>query len=133
MEHKPRALIAVQPAAWPLLEGMLGDILDLVPVHAMPEALEILGREKFDLIVSSLTFSESRTLEFLVAVRADPRTAATPFLCCRVIVGILSEHLVESLGRAAKLCGATDFVNLGGLPPDEARDALRAAVANCLR
>lgn len=133
MERKPRALIAVQPAAWPVLEGMLRERLDLVPVHAMSDALELLGREKIDLIVSSLTFSESRSLEFLVAVKADPASAGIPFLSCRVVVGILSETLVESLGRAAKLIGATDFVDIGGLPPDKARDALLAAVENCLR
>ena len=134
MEHKPRALIAVQPAAWPLLEGLLADVLDLVPVHDMAGALKVLKREseRIDLIVASLTFSESRTLEFLVAVKADAQTAAIPFLCCRLLVGILSEKLVESLGRAAKLCGATDFVNVGGLPPDAARDTLRAAVTRCL-
>jgi len=134
MERKPRALIAVQPAALPLLEDMLGDELDLVPVHSIAEAQSVLERERgsIALILSSLTFSESRTLEFLVAVKADPDTAAIPFLCCRLLVGILSENLVESFGRAAKLCGAADFVNIGRLPPDRAREALRAAVARCL-
>lgn len=129
---RPRALIAVQPAAWPLVEGMLGDLLDLVPVYTIPEALGVLERDDIDLIVSSLTFSESRTLEFLVAVKANPATAAIPFLCCRLLVGILSETLVESLGQAARLCGAVDFVNIGRLPRAAGRDALRAAVQSCL-
>lgn len=135
MERKPRALIAVQPAAWPLIEEMLGDLLDLVPVQTISEAEAALERERgrIDLIVSSLTFSESRALEFLVGVKANPDTEAIPFLCCRMLVGILSENLVESFGRAAKLCGAADFVNIGQLPPDQAREALRGAVARCLR
>lgn len=86
----------------------------------------------FDLIVCSLTFSESRMLDFLVTVQADPRLAGIPFLCCRVLVGILSETLVERLGNAAKLCGAAEFVNIGGRPEDEARAALEAAVLGCL-
>ena len=134
MERKPRALIAVQPAALPLLEQMLGDVLDMVPVHTIAEAQAALERERgrIELIVSSLTFSESRALEFLVAVKSDPHAQAIAFLCCRVLVGILSENLVASLGRAAKLCGAADFVDIGQLPRDQAREALRAAVARCL-
>ena len=129
-----RALIAVQPAAWPTMEAILGEQWDLVPVHSIVDAMQVLKREpgKIDLIVSSLTFSESRALEFLVEVKADPALAAIPFLCCRVRVGILSEQLVESLGRAARLCGATDFVNIGQMAPDEARQALRAAALRCL-
>jgi hypothetical protein len=135
MERKPRALIAVQPAALPLVEEMLADMLDVVAVQTISEAEAVLERERgrIDLIVSSLTFSESRALEFLVAVKANPDTEAIPFLSCRVLVGILSENLVESFGRAAKLCGAADFVNIGQLSPDQAREALRAAVARCLR
>lgn len=134
MERKPRALIAVQPAALPLMLEMLGDVLDMTPVQTIAEAQGVLERERgrIELIVSSLTFSESRALEFLVAVKADPDTQAIPFLCCRMLVGILSENLVEGFGRAAKLCGAADFVNIGRLPRDEAREALRAAVARCL-
>ncbi|MGQ0652191.1 MAG: hypothetical protein ACT4P4_07995 [Betaproteobacteria bacterium] len=134
MDPRRRALIAVQPAAWPRVEEILGDLLDLVPVHTIADAMQVLQseREKIHLIVSSLTFSDSRALEFLVAVKADPASAGIPFLCCRVRVGILSEHLVESLGRAARLCGATEFVNIGHLPPDEARATLRAAAMRCL-
>jgi CheY-like chemotaxis protein len=132
---KPRALIAVQPAAWSRVQGMLEDVLELVPVHTMAEALSLLQRDagEIDLIICSLTFSDSRMLEFLVRVKADPGTSGIPFLCCRVLVGILSENLVESLGKAARYCGAADFVNLGRLPPEEASDVLRAAVMSCLR
>jgi PleD family two-component response regulator len=135
MEAKPRALIAVQPAAWPLLKGLLEDVIELVPVHTMAEALGALERDpgKIDLIVASLTFSDSRMLEFLVTVKADPATSGIPFICCRAVVGILSENLVQSLGKAARYCGAADFVNIGRLPPGEARDVLRAAVMSILQ
>ena len=131
-KSRPRVLIAVQPSAWPLLKGMLEDIADVVPAYTVDEALQILQAADVDLVLATLTFSESRMLEFLVALKAEPTTSRIPFLCCRAVVGILSEQLVESLGTAAKLCGAKDFVNIGNLSSEQARDALRAAVLKCL-
>lgn len=108
--------------------------MDLSPVHTLPEALAMLEQDPraVDVIVSSLTFSDSHMLDLLLAVKQNPKTSAIPFVVCRVMVGILSENLVESLGRAAKHCGAAEFVNLGHLPDEEARQALTAAVTRAI-
>jgi PleD family two-component response regulator len=134
MEIKHRALIAAQPAAWTVLQSMLEEVMDLVPVHTMADALHVLqhDRGKIDLIICTLTFSESRMLEFLLAVKGNATISDIPFLCCRVLVGRLSEKLVERMGAVAKQCGA-DFINLAKFPRHEAKSVLRAAVMKCLK
>jgi PleD family two-component response regulator len=132
METRHRALIASQPAAWPLLQEMLEEVVDLVPVHTMREAVRILEHNPppVDLIVCTLTFSDHHMLEFLLKVKGDPRTSAIPFIVCRALVGRLAEKLVERMGAVAKQCGA-EFINLPQYPPREAADALRAVVMKC--
>ena len=134
MNMKPRALIAAQPPAWTVLQSMLEEVLDLVPVHTMAEALHVLqhDRAKIDLIICTLTFSDSRMIEFLLAVKGNAALSGIPFLCCRVLVGRLSEKLVERMGAVARQCGA-DFVNLAKFPRHEAQRVLRAAVMKCLK
>lgn len=133
MERRPRILVAAQPAAWPVLRQHLEVIADLVPVHTLSEAMRLLERDPraIDLIICTLTFSDHRMLEFLLAVRNDPRTSAIPFLVCRTIVGRLSEELVERMGVLARQFDA-EFLNFGRLPDGEAGRALAAAVRKCL-
>jgi hypothetical protein len=127
-------LVAAQPAAWPVLKEMLEGFADLVPVHAMSEAMQVLEQEppRIDLIICTLTFSDHRMLEFLLKVKGDPKTSAIPFLVCRVLVGRLSEEMVERMGAVARQLGA-NFINLPRLPADEARKELRAAVMKSFR
>ena len=134
MENRHRVLVAAQPAAWPVLKGMLEERFDLVPVRTMREAMQVLEQqaERIDLVICTLTFSDHRMLEFLLAVKGNPKTSAIPFLVCRVLVGRLSEELVERMGAVAKQFEA-EFINLPRFAPDEAREALRAAVAKYVR
>jgi PleD family two-component response regulator len=125
-------LVAAQPAAWPVLKGMLEEVFDLVPVHTARDALRVLDAGRIDVIICTLTFSDHHMLEFLLNVKGNARTSAIPFLVCRALVGLLSEQLVESLGAVVRECGA-DFINIPSLPPDEAAKGLRAAVVKCLR
>ena len=86
----------------------------------------------FDLIVCTLTFSDHRMLEFLLAVKSHSPLAAIPFLACRTLVGRLSEELVRRMGEVARQCGG-EFVNIALYPEPEARAVLRAAVARHAR
>ena len=133
MERRPRILVAAQPAAWPVLRQHLEVIADLVPVHTLSEAMRVLekGSPAVDLIICTLTFSDHRMLEFLLDVKGDPKTGAIPFLVCRVIVGRLSEELVERMGVLARQFDA-EFLNFGRLPDGEAGQALAGAVRKCL-
>jgi hypothetical protein len=131
MESRHRVLVAAQPAAWPVLKDMLEQLADLVPVHAMSEAMQVLEQHPagIDLIICTLTFSD-RMLDFLVKVKGNPKTSAIPFLVCRVLVGRLSEELVERMGAVARQFDA-DFINLPRFPADEAPKALGAAIMKC--
>ena len=133
MESRQRVLVAAQPAAWPVLKDMLEELADLVPVHAMSDAMQVLEQDApgIDLIICTLTFSDHRMLEFLLKVKGNPKTSAIPFLVCRVLVGRLSEELVERMGAVARQFDA-DFINLPRFPAGEARKGLNAAVMKCL-
>ena len=133
METRHRVLVAAQPAAWPVLRGLLEEVADLVPVHTIRDAMQVLEHDAagIDLIICTLTFSEHHMLQFLLEVKGNPKTKAIAFLVCRVLVGRLSEALVERMGAVAKQFGA-EFLNLPSLPEDEARDALRGMVTRCV-
>jgi hypothetical protein len=132
MESRHRVLIAAQPAAWPVLKDMLEELVELVPVHAMSEAMQVLEHDPvgIDLIICTLTFSDHQMMEFLVKVKGNPKTSSIPFLVCRVLVGRLSEEIVERMGAVVRQFDA-DFINLPRFPADEARKGLSAAVMKC--
>jgi PleD family two-component response regulator len=133
MEGRHRVLVAAQPAAWPVLKNMLEELVDLVPVHAMSDAVQLLEQDPagIDLIICTLTFSDHRMLEFLLHVKGNPKTSAIPFLVCRTLVGRLSEELVVRMGALARQFEA-DFINLPRFPAEEAGKELSAAVMKCL-
>jgi hypothetical protein len=66
-----RVLMASQPEAWVVVNGMLGEVLDLVPVHTMAKAFEVLERDaaSIELIICTIAFDDSRMIEFLQAVK----------------------------------------------------------------
>ena len=131
LEH--RVLVAAQPLAWRALQTMLADVLDLVPAHTTTDAFKILERERVDLIVSTIAFDESRMLEFLQAVKQASSTEGIPFLCSRIFVSVIRDHLVSAMRDACKESGACDFVDIARLAPDAARDVMRNAVEGCLK
>jgi PleD family two-component response regulator len=133
MKATPRILIAAQPHAAHVLQAMLRDIGNLIPVHTTADAFRILEHQQIDLIVSTIAFDESRMLEFLVSVKGTAASAHIPFLCSRVLVGALRDSLVGSMSDACKACGAVDFIDVARLPPDLAETAMRKAVETSLQ
>ena len=133
MKGTHRVLIAAQPHAAQLLQAMLRDIGDLIPVHTMGGAFRILENQRIDLIVSTIAFDESRMLEFLVSVKGTASVAHIPFLCLRVLAGVLRDSLVGSMSDACKACGAVDFVDVARLPPYLAESTMRKAVETYLQ
>jgi CheY-like chemotaxis protein len=128
MRH--RVLIASQPEAWVVVERMLGEVVDLVPVHTMAKAFQVLERDaaSIDLIICTIAFDESQMIEFLQAVKREPTMGNVPFLGVRVLASVLSDDLVGRVGTVCKNCGAVDLLDLGRLDDGAAQTALRAAV-----
>jgi DNA-binding NarL/FixJ family response regulator len=131
MAVRQRALVAAQPVAWSALRAMLEDVIDLTPVHTRADAFRALEHDArpFDLIISTIAFDDSQMVEFLQAVKRDPKTNRIPFLCSRVVPGVLSDHLVDRMREVCKQCGAADLVDVANLPRDEAQNAMRASIA----
>ena len=128
MKGTHSVLIAAQPPAAQVLEAMLRDIGNLIPVHTTADAFRILEHQQIDLIVSTIAFDSSRMLEFLVSVKGTAAVAHIPFLCSRVLAGVLRDSLVGSMGDACKACGAVDFIDVALLPPALAETTMRNAV-----
>src|SRR3954471_22624275 len=130
MASPQRALVAAQPAAWALMRAMLEGLIDLVPVHSKADAFQALQHDAgaIDLIISTIAFDDSQMVEFLQAIKRDPRTNRIPFLCARVLPGVLSDHLVARMRDVCKQCDAADLIDVAKLPRDEAQRVFRAAV-----
>lgn len=129
MNGKHRVLIAAQPPAWAILKPMLGDLADLFPAHTTAGAFKILERERIDLIVSTIAFDESQMLQFLTTVKRKNSTGDIPFLCARVLPGIVRDSLMPTIREGCRALGAVDLVDIANLPPERAQTAMRTAVA----
>ena len=108
---------------------MLGEVLDLQPVHTTGEALRILEGDPAasELIISTIAFDDSRLVEFLYAVKSREGTSAIPFICCRVLPTVLSDDAVARVAEVCMLGGAAEFIDLPALDRRSAVAALRAA------
>lgn len=107
---------------------MLDDLADLLPAHTAADAFKILERERFDLIVCTIAFDESRMMEFLDKVKRTISTRHITVLCARVLPGIVRDSLVPSIRNSCKAIGAADLLDIAGLPPERAQAATRMAV-----
>ena len=109
---------------------MLEGVIDLVPVHTTADAFRALEQNTpaIDLIISTIAFDDSQMVAFLQAVKRNPTMNRIPFLCTRVLPGVLSDHLVDRMRAVCKQCEAADLVDLAKLPRDEAQSVFRAAV-----
>ena len=128
-----RVLVAARPTVWPEVQAMLGDMVDLVPVHTPEDAVRILERERVDLILVTVAFDESRMMEFVQLAKANPSASHIPILCARVVPSLMRDSLIAATRDACKACGAVDLVDVATMPRESAKAALRAAVEACLR
>jgi hypothetical protein len=128
MRH--RIVLASQSAAWAVVEPMLAEVADLIPVHTVAQAFQVLERDaaSIDLVICTVAFDESRMIEFLQAVKRRPAISSIPFLCSRILRSVLSESLISRVGTTCTDLGAVDFLDIGQLARDDAQLALRAAV-----
>jgi hypothetical protein len=134
MGTRYRALVAAQPRAWTALFPVLEEITDLVPAHTTIDAFRVLDDDPaaIDLIVATIAFDDSRMIEFLQAVKRDPKLRHIPFICSRALAGVLSDTVVDDMRKVCKQCGAIDLLDVTQLSLAEARSAFRSAVLNCV-
>jgi CheY-like chemotaxis protein len=126
-----RVLACTVPAAEPRLKAALPEGR-LRVVFTSAEALEALKQEAFDLLILGMRFDESRALEFLQRIHADPtlgplppivgiRGAATP-------VVIAPQHFDLPMWAM----GACDVIDFYAVPDNEAGNRhIRERLARC--
>jgi CheY-like chemotaxis protein len=140
--RRPRALVADSPAGVAVIAKMLGDEFDIIPVHVLTEALDILQGAAatqgsgIDVIVCGQHFDGSQMLHFLECVKAYAPTSQIPFVCCRATATYLRDQSLAAMREACEALGAVAYIDLpeherhGGTEAAAVtfRDAVRAGV-----
>jgi CheY-like chemotaxis protein len=123
--NKPLVLVAGTRPAVQTVQNILGAEVECVSANSFDEALRRLQAHP-DIIVCNVRFDESRMLDLLQAVKAEPATRDTPFVCFRLTP--LSAALRKSIEVAVLALGAIAFVDLSTLDRDVDRDAAEASL-----
>jgi CheY-like chemotaxis protein len=140
---RPRALVADSPEAFASISAVLGDEFDLVPVHTVTEAVDILQGSALvkghsvDVIICGQHFEGSQMLHFLGVVKAYKPTSRTPFICCRALPTRISGGGLAAMREACEALGALAYIDLAGRERREGVEAasveFRAAVRAAVR
>lgn len=108
-----RILIAASPEPRKILERILGSH-EFTSAGTTAQATRCLRKQRFDLIVCTILFDESRMLDFLRLVKDREPWAKIPFVCANVKANIrLMEQLVTDAVRFTSLeLGAAAYINI---------------------
>ena len=128
--RKPRVLIAGTPRAIGIIEQSLGGAVELVRASAGAEALACC-RESIALVVTHVSFDESRMLDFVQALRAQAPERAVPVICLRLL-SPLSPRMREAIVEALEVLGATRFIDLYEMRERLGEDAARRQLTQLL-
>jgi hypothetical protein len=110
-ESKVRVLCAAGAELDESLRGCLPGH-ELVFVRTMREAVAALRHDGFRLLVIELNFDESRMFELLQHVRALPKYAGVPVICCYGDHLNLSDAVIRNIDVAVKALGGLAFLDL---------------------
>lgn len=106
-----KLLLAVRPMDLPAVSAALGKEFDVLITHRLEDAQAKLSAE-VGLIACGVHFDGGMLFELLNAVRANPATQATPFYVLFKAEQGYSQPIIDGVRSAAKLLGATDFIDL---------------------
>jgi len=132
VESRLRVLVAAQPAAWQRVRPILEPLVDAVPVHTTEAAFRALDGDGIQLIICTVAFDDSRMIEFLQAVKRRAPDSSIPFVCARLLPGVLTDSLVENTREVCLECGATTFVDIAKMDQDKARTVLENVLTTYL-
>jgi CheY-like chemotaxis protein len=116
-KHPKRILIAVTPSSTPLLSQILGSTFELIFSTSLHHAQAQLN-EGVDLVACDIHFDDCRMFDLLRLSKANPATRQIPFLCLKVVEGVLDQALYQSVDIASSALGAAGFVDLFQLKQD---------------
>ncbi|WP_147376929.1 hypothetical protein [Noviherbaspirillum saxi] len=128
-DRRKTILAAVRPLGVERLTNVLSPEFRLVFCHSLA-AVQDQIRSDIDAIVCGTNFDESRMFELLQTLKSDIRYSAIPFVCVRVLDGVLHEATYASVRKACILMGASAFYDLAQARADmgkaEAAKAFRS-------
>lgn len=108
MRNRPRILIAAA-AGLSVLKDLFETHAEIIYASTLPEAARKLDEEKFELIVCTIHFDDSRMFDLLRYVRA--MSSPVPCVCTRVLDTTLRGSLLTAMTIAVDTAGAT-FIDL---------------------
>jgi PleD family two-component response regulator len=129
--RRPRVLVAGTARAIRVVRQSLGDTVELVFASTAAEALGHCGGE-VDLLVTHVTFDESRMLDLLQSLRARAANRRVPVVCLRLF-GNLSEAMRQAIVEALDALGDARFIDLYEMREQLGEDAALRRLGELLR
>jgi CheY-like chemotaxis protein len=123
---KARILVAAADHDAERLLRLLGDEHSIVKASSIDAAIAAASSEIFDLIMCGVDFDESRMFELLRAVKQNGRLKPKPFICFRQGQTNLGRASETGLLAAARVAGATCYLNAFNMEDGELLSAVEA-------
>jgi CheY-like chemotaxis protein len=120
-------LIAASPEPRAILERIL-EGQDIVYAETLEQAEQNLRERRFDLILCTILFDDSRMFDLLRFAKSTPKCQQTPFACARVRQQTLNSPVaLEGIAFTCKALGAAVFLDIANYhvePHREMREAI---------
>jgi CheY-like chemotaxis protein len=101
---------------------------ELAHAETVRQAEQLLRGQRFDLILCTIVFDESRMFELLELAKSNPQWQPIPFACARIRLHILqSPAALQAAALTCRELGAAAFLDMADYSADperEMRDAI---------
>ena len=128
--RKPQVLVAGTARALRIVSEALADSADLVSAVSAAEARQRCGAG-IELVVTHITFDESRMLEYVQSLRASAANRDVPVVCLRLF-GQLSEARRRGIVNALGVLGNARLIDLYEMREQAGEDAARRQLKELL-
>lgn len=125
-------LLAIHPLALELVDRALGAEFRKIVCHNLKEAQEHLTAD-IGLVACGVYFDEGLMFDLLRAVRASSVAASAPFYLILGAPTDQSEAMLRGIQAAAKILGATEFIDLPKLIAELGEDGAYEHLRNIAR
>jgi CheY-like chemotaxis protein len=126
-----KILVAASPEPRAMVERILAGH-ELACAATVAQAEQLLRGQRFDLILCTIVFDESRMFELLQLAKSNPQWRTIPFACARIRAHVY--HSPAALQAAALTCrelGAAAFLDMANYSADPERE-MRDAIEHLL-
>jgi CheY-like chemotaxis protein len=124
-------LVAADPEPRAVVERVLKGH-GLFFVETLEQAEHFLRERRFDLIICTMVFDESRMFELLQLAKSSPEWRSIPFVCARVRSHVLqSPTVVKAAALTCRTLGGDAFLDIGSFHVNPERE-MRSAIEGVL-